>query len=87
MGHLLGRAGLGRTLWLEAVGRLKLERIVGFSQERKVLFTGRNKNTKALFINKQYMENYNSNWSIHYIEPLIKNFIQMMNKDTQCFNQ
>lgn len=41
---------------IEVLRNLKLAEIVGFSQERKVLFTGKKKDPTSLFINKQYME-------------------------------
>lgn len=40
----------------EVLRNLKLAEIVGFSQESKVLFTGKKKDPISLFINKQYME-------------------------------
>ena len=40
----------------EVLRNLKLAEIVGFSQESKVLLTGKKKDPISLFINKQYME-------------------------------
>lgn len=56
MGHLFRRTSLGGPLWNEVLRNLKLVEIVGFSQERKVLFTRKKKEPELLFINKYYME-------------------------------
>lgn len=45
-------ASLGGRLWNEVLRSLKVAGLVGFSQERNVLFTGRNKNTKGFIIKK-----------------------------------
>lgn len=44
-------ASLGGLLWNEVPQSPKVAEIVGFSQERNMLFAGRNKSTKALVIN------------------------------------
>ena len=45
-------ASLGGLLWNEVPQSPKVDEIVGFSQERNMLFAGRNKSTKALVINR-----------------------------------